>query len=47
MGTAQPVFNGGFTNTFSYKGFSLTLNMIYSMGNVMRRNDVDNFSAAG
>jgi TonB-linked SusC/RagA family outer membrane protein len=46
MGTAQPVFNGGFTNTFSYKGFSLTLNMIYSMGNVMRRNDVDNFFSA-
>lgn len=42
MGTSQPVFNGGLTNTFTYKGFSLTANMVYSMGNVMR-NDVNTF----
>lgn len=37
MGTLQPVFNGGLTNRFSYKGVSLSANMIYSMGSVMRR----------
>jgi TonB-linked SusC/RagA family outer membrane protein len=42
MGTIQPVFNGGLTNTFTYKGISLTANMVYSMGNVMR-NDVNTF----
>ncbi|KUJ60386.1 hypothetical protein AR687_18255 [Flavobacteriaceae bacterium CRH] len=42
MGTTQPVFNGGLTNTFTYKGLSLTANMVYSMGNVMR-NDVNTF----
>ena len=36
-GTTIPVFNGGFTNTFRYKGFSLSVNMIYSLGNVMRK----------
>ncbi|MES2109885.1 MAG: SusC/RagA family TonB-linked outer membrane protein [Bacteroidota bacterium] len=37
MGTTVPVYNGGFTNTFRYKALSLTANMIYSLGNVMRR----------
>lgn len=36
MGTRQPVFNGGFTNTFRYKGISLALNMVYNFGHVMR-----------
>jgi hypothetical protein len=36
-GTIIPLFNGGFSNTFSSGGFSLTVNMIYNMGNVMRR----------
>ena len=36
-GTTVPVFNGGMTNTFRYKGLSLTLNLVYSLGNVMRR----------
>lgn len=36
MGTTQPVFNGGVSNTFSYRGLSLAVNLIYSLGNVMR-----------
>ena len=40
-GTTIPVFNGGFTNAFRYRALSLTANMIYSMGNVIRR-DIDN-----
>ncbi|NLR78418.1 SusC/RagA family TonB-linked outer membrane protein [Chitinophaga eiseniae] len=38
MGVTQPKFNGGLTNTFSYKGFSLSANLIYNLGHVMRRN---------
>ncbi|SEW44961.1 TonB-linked outer membrane protein, SusC/RagA family [Chitinophaga arvensicola] len=45
MGTTVPVFNGGITNTFSYKAVSLSVNMIYNLGNVMRR-DVDRTYAA-
>lgn len=37
MGTTVPIFNGGFTNTFSYKAVSLSVNMVYNLGNVMRR----------
>jgi len=44
MGTTNPVFNGGLSNTFRYKGISLSVNMIYNMGNVMRR-DVNNFTS--
>jgi TonB-linked SusC/RagA family outer membrane protein len=46
MGTLQPVFNGGFSNTFTYKRLSLAVNMIYSLGNVMRR-DVDQLYSGG
>ncbi|WP_316835407.1 SusC/RagA family TonB-linked outer membrane protein [Pedobacter nutrimenti] len=42
MGTYQPVWAGGFTNIFEYKGFSLALNAVYSLGNVMRR-DVNSY----
>ena len=42
MGSTLPVFNGGFTNTFRYKQFSLAANIIYSLGAVMRR-DVNTF----
>jgi TonB-linked SusC/RagA family outer membrane protein len=37
MGTTQPLFTGGMTNNFSYKGLSLALNMIYNFGAVMRK----------
>ncbi|MCX2483818.1 SusC/RagA family TonB-linked outer membrane protein [Pedobacter sp. MR2016-24] len=42
MGTTQPKFNGGLSNTFRYKNISLTANMIYNLGGVMRR-DVNTF----
>ncbi|MBC9909156.1 SusC/RagA family TonB-linked outer membrane protein [Chitinophaga varians] len=38
MGVTQPKFSGGLTNTFSYKGLSLSANLIYNLGHVMRRN---------
>lgn len=37
MGSYQPKWNGGFSNTFQYKNFRLSANMIYNMGHVMRR----------
>lgn len=37
MGTAQPIWNGGLTNNFQYKQFRLSVNMVYNMGHVMRR----------
>jgi TonB-linked SusC/RagA family outer membrane protein len=42
MGTAIPKFNGGLSNTFRYKNLSLTANLVYSFGNVMRR-DVNRY----
>lgn len=41
MGSSIPKFNGGISNTFTYKQFSLTLNMIYNLGAKMYR-DVSN-----
>ena len=41
MGVFQPVWNGGLSNTFGYKGFSLNINVIYNLGHVMFR-DVNN-----
>lgn len=43
MGSIQPVFNGGLSNTFTYKGLSLSVNMVYSMGHKMR-NEINNFT---
>lgn len=37
-GSLQPIWNGGFSNNFRYKGFRLSANIIYNMGHVMRRN---------
>lgn len=36
MGSFQPKWNGGFGNSFRYKNFRLSANMVYNMGNVMR-----------
>jgi hypothetical protein len=36
-GTFQPVWSGGFTNAFTYKGFTLTANATFNMGHVIRR----------
>lgn len=38
-GTAQPVWSGGFNNTFTYKSFALSANIIYSGGNRITNND--------
>ena len=42
MGTYTPVYAGGLTNTFSWKQFSLSVNLVYNLGHVMRR-DVNDF----
>jgi TonB-linked SusC/RagA family outer membrane protein len=42
MGTYQPVWSGGLSNIISYKGFGLSVNAVYNLGNVMRR-DVNQF----
>lgn len=42
MGTTIPKFNGGFSNTFSYKNISLSANLSYSLGHVMRK-ELNNF----
>ena len=42
MGTTIPKFNGGLSNTFRYKNLSLTANIAYSLGHVMRR-DLNTF----
>ncbi len=44
-GTTQPVWNGGLTNSFQYKNFRLSANMVYNMGHVMRRQRYLNFSS--
>lgn len=36
MGTTQPKFNGGLNNTIRYKSFSLSGNIVYNLGAVMR-----------
>ncbi|TCC96549.1 SusC/RagA family TonB-linked outer membrane protein [Pedobacter hiemivivus] len=35
-GSINPKFSGGLTNNLRYKGFGLTINMIYNLGHVMR-----------
>jgi TonB-linked SusC/RagA family outer membrane protein len=42
IGTSQPPFSGGLSNTFTYKGFSLGFNAIFNLGHKMRR-DVGNY----
>jgi hypothetical protein len=36
-GTFQPVWSGGFTNSFTFKDFTLTANATFNMGHVIRR----------
>lgn len=40
MGSFQPKWSGGLSNSFGYKAFSLQINAVYNLGYVMRR-DVD------
>lgn len=42
MGTTQPVWAGGLSNTFNYKGLSLDINLVYNLGHVMLK-DVNGF----
>jgi len=37
MGVFQPVWSGGLSNTFGYKGLSLNINIVYNLGHVMFR----------
>ncbi len=43
MGSREPLYSGGITNTFNYKDFSLSFLIVYSGGNVIRMNDVYSF----
>lgn len=42
MGTYQPVWSGGLSNTFRYKSFALSANAVFNLGHVMRR-DMNTF----
>lgn len=42
MGSMQPLWYGGLTNTFSYKDFTLSFMFIYNLGHKMR-NDLNSF----
>ncbi|WP_442587688.1 SusC/RagA family TonB-linked outer membrane protein [Pedobacter sp. AW31-3R] len=44
MGTTIPKFNGGLSNTFSYKDFSISANLVYNLGHVMRKETLDYFT---
>jgi TonB-linked SusC/RagA family outer membrane protein len=37
LGTFQPPWSGGLSNTFGYKGFEVSVNMVYNLGHVIRR----------
>lgn len=47
MGTYQPVWNGGLSNTFIFGNITLSANIIYNFGNVMRRDVNDFYSGNG
>ncbi|MBO9633563.1 MAG: SusC/RagA family TonB-linked outer membrane protein [Chitinophagaceae bacterium] len=47
MGTFQPVWSGGITNTFRYKGLTLSANAIYNLGHVLRRDVGPNYFLGG
>lgn len=44
MGSFQPKWSGGLSNTLGYKAFSLTINTVFNLGYVMRR-DVNSLYA--
>lgn len=47
MGTFQPVWSGGFSNSFKYKSFTLTANTVFNLGHVMRRDLGPNHNLGG
>jgi len=44
MGSSQPLWFGGLTNSFSYRNFELSFLFVYNLGHVMRRIDTDFFT---
>jgi TonB-linked SusC/RagA family outer membrane protein len=40
MGSYQPVWSGGLSNVLNYKSFGLSVNAIFNLGHVMRKEDV-------
>lgn len=44
MGSFQPKWSGGMNNTFGYKDFSLSVNLIYNLGYVFRRDVASSYS---
>lgn len=47
MGSLQPKWNGGFSNRFVYRDFSLNLNAVFNLGHVMRRPNLNNLWTGG
>ncbi|MDR6781533.1 TonB-linked SusC/RagA family outer membrane protein [Pedobacter africanus] len=47
MGTFQPKLSGGLSNTFAYGDFTLSLNAVYNLGYVMRRDVNSLFGGRG
>ncbi|MFI0429399.1 SusC/RagA family TonB-linked outer membrane protein [Mariniflexile sp. HMF6888] len=45
MGTMQPVWSGGFSNSFRYKDFNLSINTVYNLGHVMRKDVNSDYSS--
>jgi len=41
VGTANPHYSGSFINSFSYRGFSMSFNLIYKLGYYFRRESID------
>jgi len=47
QGTYQPKWSGGLSNSFSFKGLTLTANMVYNLGHVMFVDTVSAFDFSG
>ncbi|WDF67065.1 SusC/RagA family TonB-linked outer membrane protein [Sphingobacterium oryzagri] len=47
MGSLQPKWNGGVSNRFTYREFSLNLNAIFNLGHVMRRPNLNTLWTGG
>ena len=45
MGTSQPIWSGGFSNSFRYKDFNLSINTVYNLGHVMRKDVNSDYSS--
>lgn len=43
IGSAVPVYFGSLRNTFGYRGFSISVNLLYKLGYYFRRRDVVNY----